>query len=68
MNESLLAQLKTLETQIAVLRAQIRSSGAPTAAKAFADLYGVFAGQAHSTEEAIDAVQYGFDWQGVEEK
>jgi hypothetical protein len=57
MSESALAgQLKALETQLAALRAQARAAGAPTP-QSFAVLYGIFAGQAESTEQEIEAAK-----------
>jgi len=66
--ELLTAQIRALETQLAVLKAQIRHLGTETSEKSFADLYGLLAGKACSSEEAIDAVTYRFEWEDTEEK
>ena len=66
--DSLASQIKTMEIQLAVLKAQLqRMSGAPSP-KAFADLYGLFAGKASSSEQELDAVRYRFDWEDEEIK
>lgn len=67
MSEAALAgQLKSLETQLAALRAQARAAGEPPP-RSFADLYGILAGQAESTEEEIEAAKYRVDWPGSDQ-
>ncbi len=62
------AQIKSLETQLAVLKAQLGCSGSGQAAKPFADLYGILKGKASSSEQDIAEAEYGFQWEGTEEK
>jgi hypothetical protein len=61
--DSLIVQIKSIEAQLAVLKAQLMQLGKPSPPKTFADLEGILAGQADSTEEEIDAVLYRFDWE-----
>ncbi len=60
---SLQAQIKSIEVQLSVLKAQL-TAGAhhelPT--RRFADLYGIFAGKSDSSEDEIRAAEYNFDW------
>ena len=59
MNEgTLIAQIKGLEVQLAVLKAQVKRLGATAPPKPFADLYGILRGKVKSSEEEIDAVKY----------
>jgi hypothetical protein len=60
----LTAQIKSIEAELATLRAQIEHLRATTPARSFGDLYGILAGQIDSSEEDIDAVLYRFDWEG----
>lgn len=64
--ESLASQIKTLEVQLAVLKAQLKRLRAPAAPTSVADLYGIFAGKVRSGEEEINAVRYRFTWNGEE--
>jgi hypothetical protein len=57
-----------LETQLAVLKAQVQRLSAPTASHSFADLYGILSGKVDSSEEEIDSVQYRFEWEGHQER
>jgi len=60
-DESLAIQLKGIEVQIAVLKAQLkRKAGGPR--KSFARLEGLLAGQVSSTEEEIEAAKYRLKW------
>jgi hypothetical protein len=61
--ESLIAQIKGLEAQLTMLKAQVKSLGPPTSPRTLGDLYGILAGQADSSEEEIDAALYRFDWE-----
>ena len=67
-DKTLLAQVKALETQLAVLKAQIQRLSTPTASHSFADLFGTLSGKVDSNEEEIDAVQYRFEWEGQRER
>jgi hypothetical protein len=66
--ESLVSQIKTLEVQLAILKAQLGRLSGTTSPKAFVDLYGLFAGKISSAEEEINAVQCRFDWEDEEIK
>ena len=60
----LISQVKGMQAQLAMLRAQLerlRGSEPPTT---LGDLYGILAGQSDSSEEEINAVLYRFDWEG----
>ena len=57
-DKTLPAQIKALEAQLAVLKAQVKRLRKPTASHSFADLYGILLGKADSTDEEIDTVQY----------
>jgi hypothetical protein len=67
-DKTLPAQVKALETQLAVLKAQVQRLSSPTASHSFADLYGILSGKVDSSEEEIDAVQYRFEWEGHQER
>ena len=67
---SLLGHVKTIELQLQILKAQIRSlaaeaqpPAAPREIKSFADLRGIFAGGVQATEEDIEAAEYRFGWE-----
>jgi len=61
--QSLQVQIKSLETQISVLKAQLASnSNTRKPVSRFSDLYGILADQSHSTEEDIRSAEYRFDW------
>jgi hypothetical protein len=66
-DKTLPAQIKSLEAQLAVVKAQVQRLSTPTAPQSFADLYGILSGKVDSSEEEIDAVQYGFKWEGQQE-
>jgi hypothetical protein len=66
--EELAIQIKTLEIQLAVIKKQIKRSKSARSIKPFADLYGILAGKVRSSEEEIDAVRYGFEWEGTKER
>jgi hypothetical protein len=58
---TLVTYIKGLETQLAVLKAQVKRLSAPTPPQSFADLCGILAGNVSSSEEEIEAVKYRFD-------
>jgi hypothetical protein len=61
------ARVKSLETQLAALKAQM--SKEPTIAqKSLADLRGILKGQARSDDADIEAVEYQFTWDGESER
>jgi hypothetical protein len=67
-DKSLTARIKALETQLAVLKAQVHRLSTPTASHSFADLYGILAGKVDSSAEEIEAMHYGFEWEGHQER
>jgi len=66
--KALLAQIKGLELQLAVLKARVRRLSAKTTPKTFADLRGILKGEVSSSEEDIDAVRYHFEWDNTKER
>jgi len=66
--EMIESQIKSLELQLAVLRAEMKQLNAPPRGKTFADLYGILAGKVSSSEEEIEAAKYRFEWEGAEER
>jgi hypothetical protein len=56
--EGLLSQIKTLERQLAILKAQLKRLSPPTSAKTFADLRGILPSQPEFSTEEIDAALY----------
>ena len=67
-DKTLPSQVKALETQLAVLKAQVQRLSTLTASHSFADLYGILSGKADSSEEEIDSVKYRFEWEGQQER
>ena len=63
---SLLSQIKSIEVQLAMLKAQVKRLCADQPAKTLGDLHGILAGLGDFTEEEIDAVLYRFDWEDDE--
>ncbi len=64
--ETALADVKSLEHQLAVLKAELQQLSQPKRSRTFADLYGIWAGQSETTEDDMRAVQYGFEWDDAE--
>jgi hypothetical protein len=61
--ELILAQIKSIESQLAELKDQVKQLNTSTPTRTFADLYGLLAGQSDSTEEEIEAAQIRFKWE-----
>jgi hypothetical protein len=61
--DSLIAQIKSIETQLAMLKAQVKQLGTSSPPRTLGDLEGILAGHGDFTEEEIDAVLYRFDWE-----
>ena len=58
----LAAQIKSIELQLAVLKARFEREGDPRpAVKSLGDLYGILAGTGTSSEEDIDRAQFAFE-------
>ena len=66
-SDALLAQVKALEAQVRLLRAEIERLPKTQQPKSFADLYGMLAGQVSSSEEDIRAAEYRVKWDGTDE-
>jgi hypothetical protein len=64
--DGVLADIKSLEQQLAVLKAEIKPLSPGDQPKTFADLYGVWASRLETTEEDMKSVKYRFDWEGEE--
>jgi hypothetical protein len=68
--ERLASRLRTLEQQVALLRAEVqreleRSNGSRPI-KTFGDLYGIWAEHGDFSEEEIDACLFRFDWEDAQ--
>jgi len=63
------ARIKSLEIQLAVMKAQVAhtSPSAEAPAPSFASLYGMLAGKASSSEEDVSRALYGLKWEGKTE-
>lgn len=60
---SVQVQIKSLETQLHVLKAQVNSDAEPDKPRElFGSLYGILADRSDSTDEDIRAVRYRDDW------
>jgi len=66
--KALLAQIKGLKLQLAVLEARVKRLGASERPKSFADLRGILKGKVQSSEEEIEAAKYRFKWDDTEER
>jgi hypothetical protein len=66
--ETLTAQIKALEAQCAVLKAQVKALSAPAPSRSFADLYGILSGKVDSSAEAMESVEYHFEWECSQER
>jgi hypothetical protein len=60
--DALVAQVKGLEVQLTVLKARLREVGAPMPRTSFADLEGLLAGVAESTEDDLEVAEYRVGW------
>jgi hypothetical protein len=58
----LVSQIKSLEAQLAGLRARVEGLGTAASVRTSADLRGILAGVADSTAEEIDASLYRIKW------
>ena len=59
------AQIKSIELQLAVLKARFEQAGdAQPAVKSLGDLYGLLAGTGTSSEEDIDRAQFTLEEEG----
>ncbi len=62
--DCLASQIRSLETQLAVLKAEVEQLRAPGSRKTFADLYGILEGQGSISEADLEAAKYRFEWAG----
>ena len=66
---SLQVQVKSLEAQLSVLKAQLDSGAEPAKPRElFGSLYGILSGKSDSTEEDIRAARYRNNWDGGTEQ
>ena len=66
---SLRVQVKSLEAQLSVLKAQLRSGTELAKPRELCgSLYGILSGKSDSTEEDIRAARYRDDWDGNTER
>jgi hypothetical protein len=61
--DTLTAQIKGLEAQLAVLKARVSRAAERESAAGFATLYGLLSGKARSTEAEIKAAEYRMPWE-----
>ena len=66
--DSLIAQIQSIEVQLAILKAQIKQLGPPPQAKTLGDLAGILAEHGDFTEEEIDAALYDLPWEDWEDE
>lgn len=66
--ETLVAKIKEIEVQLAILKAQVKRLSGAAPPRPFADLRGILKGKVKSSEEEIDAVKYRFKWEDTEER
>jgi hypothetical protein len=64
--EAILAQIKSIETQLAVLKAQVKQLCPAQPAKTLGELEGILAGAGDFTEQEIDAALIRFKWEDEE--
>lgn len=57
-------EIRTLETQLAVLKAKISQRIEPVPSVSFADLYGILASKIQVSEEDLEAARYEVKWEG----
>ena len=67
-DKTLPAQIKSLEAQLAVVKAQLQRLSTPTVPHSIADLYGILSGKVESSEAEIDSVRYRFKWEDQQER
>ena len=60
--DDLMARIKSLEMQLMVLKARVRNASGRVPQAPFADLEGILAGVAQSTEEELRAAEYRVSW------
>jgi len=58
---SIVAQIKSIELQLAVLKARVGDAAANPAIQSLGDLYGILADAGDFSEEDIDRAQYTFE-------
>lgn len=66
--ETLLAQVKGLEMQLAVLKAQLEALRPQMSPHTLADLEGLLEGEGPTTEKELEEAEYRAKWDGDEEE
>ena len=61
-SETLMAQVKSLELQLEVLKARLRDAGGSPPSRPFSELEGMLEGLAETTDDEIEAATYRVDW------
>jgi hypothetical protein len=64
----LISQVQSLETQLAVIKAQLKQAEAKGPCYKPADHYGLCAGQSETTEQDLEAAEYRLKWDGSEDE
>lgn len=64
----LISQVQSLETQLAVIKAQLKQAEAKKPSYQPADHFGLCAGQSETTEQDLEAVEYRFQWDRSEDE
>jgi len=62
--EGLVSQVKSLEAQLEVVKAQLKRLNAETPRRTFGDFYGAIPGGCAATDEDFEAAKYKFPWEG----
>ena len=66
MGSSLLSRIKTLEMELAVLKAEVKQNSDEKKVMYFRDLRGIAAEGPSPTEADFEAAKYSFKWEGEE--
>ena len=66
--EALISRIKSLELQLAVLKAQLNRPRSSEVSKSFSDLYGILKGKVSSDEQEIEEAKYRFKWENTEQR
>lgn len=61
--QALESQVKTMEAQLAVLKAQLQRLDSRIPPRAFKSLYGILAGRVDTSDGEIENAKFTFDWE-----